>query len=93
MSSEAVRKAFIENPASQEIANDLNYKDTNVCKHRRNPCILRCGVRKEYLAGVDKWRVIPQAQRHRWLDGGERWIGFCDQHKCLRFVCGCEKGV
>ena len=89
--SDAIRKAFIENPPSQEIAKELNSRRTDVCGHGRNPCILRCGVRKEYLAGVLKWRVIPIAQRRRWLDGSERWVGYCDQHKSLRFECGCEK--
>ncbi len=90
--SEAVRKAFIENPASQEIADELNglRMQVETCIHRRNPRILRCGVQKEHLAGVRKWRVIPKEQRDRWL-AGPPWEGRCDQHRSWRFTCGCVK--
>lgn len=37
---------FVWWPESEQIAHYLNAKDAKVCEHGRDPCIMRCGVRK-----------------------------------------------
>ena len=67
--SKAVREAFIHDPFSEEIALGLNAIGAEQCPHKRNPCILRCGVRCQYEGGKREWRVIPKAERLQWLEG------------------------
>lgn len=57
--------AFVHEPPSADICIDLNKADARICKHDRNPCYLRCGVRRQGLDGV--WKVIPYAERVAWL--------------------------
>lgn len=38
-------KIFVVNPNSEAIANELTGVRATVCVHKRNPCILRCGVK------------------------------------------------
>jgi len=55
---------FVVHPDSTVIAATLNERGVEVCEHGRNPCILRCGVRKRC---EEPWQPIPQADRLEWL--------------------------
>ena len=63
-----VKAAFIDEPPSQWIAEWLDRRGASVCPHERNPCILRCGVRR--IRG--QWTVIPAMEREGWLGRMEK---------------------
>jgi hypothetical protein len=54
---------FIENPDSERIAHLLNENNETVCCHGRNPCYIRCGVRRVSTI----WEAIPKNERLEWL--------------------------
>lgn len=62
----AVRDYFVADPPSRAIAQLLEAEARVVCKHDRNPCLLRCGVRRDYVTG--RWMVVPFEYRIAWLD-------------------------
>lgn len=55
----ALELAFKANPRSLAIAAQLNRRGHTVCKHRRNPCTVFCGV--GWYDG--EWRPIPKPVR------------------------------
>jgi hypothetical protein len=40
-----LRKVFVKDPPSEAIAVALQAAGATACEHKRNPCLLRCGVR------------------------------------------------
>lgn len=60
----AMVRAFVANPDSQATADSLNAAGDTLCGHGRNPCFLRCGVRRK--PGV-LWTPIPKVERFEWL--------------------------
>lgn len=74
--------AFVDDPPSHAIAAKLNASDTDECEHGRDPCYLRCGVRRRgginrdasnNIASVGsasgRWEPIPKGRRLEWLAG------------------------
>lgn len=59
-------RVWVEDPDSAAIAASLAGHAT--CEHLRDPCILRCGVRR--VGG--KWVVIPKEERLAWRAEEER---------------------
>jgi hypothetical protein len=65
-----VRELFVPDPPSVEIAARLNAANADVCEHDRNPCYLRCGVRR--WAYEPAWVPIRKDDRLAWLERRER---------------------
>ncbi|MHC4814360.1 MAG: hypothetical protein ACYTFN_14795 [Planctomycetota bacterium] len=59
--------SWIENPPSDDIAVRLTEGRELLCCHDRNPCYLRCGVRKRE-PGPGTWTVIGQGERRAWFE-------------------------
>lgn len=57
------REAWVEDPRSAQIANDLNTARADVCVHGKDPCYLRCGVRRGI---APHWTVITKIDRLSW---------------------------
>lgn len=58
-------RAFVEHPDSVTLAFGLNAMNAETCSHRRDPCLLRCGVERDRTG---KWLVIPYERRVKWLE-------------------------
>ena len=56
--------AFVEEPNSQSICDELNARGAIACEHNRNPCYLRCRVARV----ANRWKVVPRRARDRWLE-------------------------
>jgi len=59
-------KAWVDHPQSAYIRDDLQNQRAKVCEHGRNPCYLKCGVRRNLITG--EWSIIPRQRRREWLD-------------------------
>lgn len=71
------RRVFVHDPDSERIAQELNggFRIDQTCIHGREPCYLRCGVRRD-----PPGRPITLTFRERDEEGGRRrteveWIG------------------
>jgi hypothetical protein len=73
-----LRQVFVDNPDSVGIATRLNENRASVCDHGRDPCMLRCGVRRGTNSDVPDaeptWRHIPPQERAAWLRAIENEI-------------------
>lgn len=60
-----LKETFVKDPPSDFIVRVLNIEEVKLCEHKRNPCYLRCGVRR--TVGAKRWEVIPLQARLDWL--------------------------
>jgi len=61
----SARALWVPSPNSERIATALILGQQHLCPHGRDPCYLRCGVRKA-LSSTGTWEVIPEPERRAW---------------------------
>ena len=59
------KELWVEDPPSEKIAAELNRTCAYHCQHARDPCYLRCGVRKTN----GRWFPISRYDRQVWARG------------------------
>ena len=65
----SLAKVWVDDPDSEGIARILTRVHATTCRHGRDPCYLRCGVR---LGTKGRWVIILHAERIQWLEGIHR---------------------